>query len=143
MAELTGFDAMLSALRGISANVVAGTPDGLAQAGHLVEGLVKTELSRTSHPRGTPTPSAPGSPPSLVSGALRRSIQVEGPQQVGAGSWSVSIGTNIVYGPIQERGGVAGRGARLPARPYMYPGLIAALPGIESIMYRTWADALN
>ena len=143
MAELNGFEAMMAALESIAAKVYAGTPGALGQAGHLVEGLVKMELSRTSHPRGTPTPSAPGSPPSLISGALRRSIQVEGPQPVGAAAWSVSIGTNIVYGPIQERGGVAGRGARLPARPYMYPGLMAALPGIEALMYQAWADALN
>jgi phage gpG-like protein len=142
VADLDGMDAMLNALEGISAKVYGGTPDALAQAGHLVEGLVKQELSRSSHPRGTPTPSAPGSPPSLISGALRRSIQVEGPQQLGGASWTVSVGTNIVYGPIQERGGMAGH-ARLPARPYMYPGLMAALPGFESLMVRTWADALS
>ena len=143
MAELDGMRAMLTALESISLRVETGTPDALAQAGHLVEGLVKMELSRSSHPPGTPTPSAPGEPPSLISGALRRSIQVEGPQQNGRGSWSVRIGPTIVYGPIQERGGVAGNGARLPARPYMYPGLVGALPSIEAVMYRAWADSMN
>ena len=141
--ELDGMRAMLTALESMGLRVEVGTPGALGQAGHHVEGLVKMELSRSSHPPGTPTPSAPGSPPSLISGALRRSIQVEGPQQTGRGSWSVRIAPRIVYGPIQERGGQAGNGARLPARPYMYPGLIAALPGIEALMARAWADALN
>jgi hypothetical protein len=142
VADLDGMDAMLSALEGMVGKVYAGTPDALAQAGHLVEGLVKQELSRTAHARGTPTPSAPGSPPSLISGALRRSVQVDGPQPNGGASWTVSIGSGLVYAAIQERGGVAGH-ARLPARPYMYPGLMAALPGIESVMFQAWADALN
>lgn len=143
MADLDGFEAMLAALDAISTRVGAATPTALARAGHHVEGLVKLELSRTSHKRGTPTPSAPGSPPSLVTGTLRRSIQVEGPQRTGAASWAVRVGPTVVYGPIQERGGVAGRGARLPARPYMRPGLAQALPGIASIIQRAWNDALN
>jgi hypothetical protein len=138
MADLDGFDAMLQALEGIAGKVYAGTPDALAQAAHYVEGMVKTELSRTSHPRGTPTPSPPGSPPSLISGALRRSVQVEGPQQTGAGRWSASVGSGLVYAAVQERGG-----NHLPARPYMLPGVLAALPGIEALMYQSWADALN
>lgn len=143
MAELDGFDAMLGALQAISARVQAATPDGLARAGHHLEALVKMELSRTSHPPGTPTPSPPGSPPSLISGALRRSIQVEGPQPTGPGRWTVHVGTGLVYSRIQELGGTAGRGAYLPPRPYMAPGLAAAIPGMQRFMEEAWSDALS
>jgi hypothetical protein len=89
VAELDGFEAMMAALRAIPERVAAATPTALAQAGHVVEGMVKLELSRTSHPPGTPTPSPPGSPPSLITGALRRSIMVEGPAQIGDAKWRV------------------------------------------------------
>jgi phage gpG-like protein len=143
MAELDGFEAMMAALRGIGANVVAATPHGLSNAAHHLEAQIKMELSRTSHPPGTPTPSPPGSPPSLVTGTLRRSIQVEGPEQTGPASWSVKVGTGLVYSRIQEYGGTAGRGAQLPARPYMAPGFATALPGMQAFIERAWADALQ
>lgn len=145
MAELDGFDAMLSALQGIGARVVAATPEGLNRAAHHLEAQIKVELSRTSHPPGTPTPSPPGSPPSLITGALRRSIQVEGAQPTGPGRWTAAVGTGLVYSRIQELGGVTGRGhrTRLPARPYMAPGLATALPGMGAFIEQAWADALS
>ena len=143
MADLDGLEAMLSALEAIGVRVGAATPPALAKAGHQLEAMVKIQLSLTSHKKGTPTPSPPGSPPSLVSGALRRSIQVEGPAQSGTAAWTVHVGPTIVYGRIQELGGVAGHGATLPARPYMAPGLAQALPAIGSILERAWADALS
>lgn len=141
--ELNGVEAMLTALRTIGGRVAAATPDGLARAAHHLESMVKVELSRTSHPPGTPTPSRPGSPPSLVSGALRRSVQVTGPTETGPGTWTATVSPDIVYGRIQEMGGVAGRGAHLPARPYMRPGLVAAMPGMHALIKQAWADALS
>jgi|SRR5688500_14172766 len=141
--ELNGVEAMLTALRTIGGKVSAATPEGLAQAAHHLESMVKLELSRTSHPYGTPTPSLPGSPPSLVSGALRRSVQVTGPTQTGPGTWTAKVNPNTVYARIQEMGGIAGRGARLPARPYMSPGLTAALPGMNALILQAWRDALS
>jgi phage gpG-like protein len=141
--ELNGAEAMLTALRTIGGRVAAATPDGLARAAHHLEAMVKLELSRTSHPPGTPTPSPPGSPPSLITGALRRSIQVNGPTEVAPGAWTATVSPDIVYGRIQELGGIAGRGARLPARPYMRPGLIAASPGMHALIKQAWADALS
>jgi len=139
MAELDGFEAMLTALRAVGERVVAATPDGLGNAAAHLEAEVKALLSSTSHPAGTPTPSPPGSPPSLVSGNLRRSIQVEGPSQTGAGRWSVSVGSGLVYAGVQEHGG----GNNLPARPYMAPGLATAIPGMQAYMEAAWASALT
>ncbi|WP_327088533.1 hypothetical protein OIE66_40495 [Nonomuraea sp. NBC_01738] len=84
---------------------------------------IKRTLRTSSHPRGTPTPSAPGEPPSLVSGALRRSVKAGRPHQTGAARWEAKTAPTIIYSRIQELGGRTGRGHRtvLPARPYVGP----------------------
>lgn len=79
---------------------------------------VKRELAKSSHPPGTPTPSAPGEPPSMVSGALSRKVVVK---RLVPGR--IQVGSTVVYARIQELGGVAGHGAQLPARPYLKPVL--------------------
>lgn len=140
MADLDGFNAMLGQLLGISVKVRNVTPNALAKAAHYLEAKIKEELSRSSHPPGTPTPSPPGSPPSLITGNLRRSIQVEGPQATGAASWSVSVGAESVYARVQELGGGP---SRLPARPYMAPAFADALPAMGALIERAWAGALN
>jgi hypothetical protein len=85
---------------------------------------IKAELSRSSHSRGTKTPSPPGSPPSLISGTLRRSVITQ-PPVGGGGLWSASGGPTAVQSRIQELGGRAGRGHRtvLPPRPYVRPAV--------------------
>jgi hypothetical protein len=85
---------------------------------------IKQNLSLSSHGRGTPTPSPPGSPPSLITGALRRSVITE-PPRGGGGLWSASGGPTIVYSRVQELGGRTGRGHRtvLPPRPYVRPAV--------------------
>lgn len=84
---------------------------------------IKKTLRTSSHAKGTPTPSSPGSPPSLVSGSLRRSVKAARPVQVGAARWEAKTRPTIIYGRIHELGGVTGRGhaTRLPARPYVAP----------------------
>ena len=138
--DLDGFEAMLAELEAVAIRVVDATPDALGKAAHYLEGQIKIELSRTSHPPGTPTPSPPGSPPSLITGNLRRSIQVEGPQPTGPASWTASVGAESVYARVQELGGGP---SRLPSRPYMAPGLATALPGIAVIFERAWGHALR
>lgn len=113
---------LVAALDGMGARGEAAAMAG-AQAGALVaESAIKKQLSIYSHRKGTPTPSPRGSPPAVVSGTLRRSIQIE--TAVGY----VDIGPTAVYGRIQELGGYAGRhySAKLPARPYLRPGYRAA-----------------
>ena len=76
-------------------------------------------LGMRRHPKGTPTPSAPGQPPAMVTGWLRDHIRVTGPTG-GAEGYAISrVGPTAVYGRIHELGGVCGRGHRthLPARP--------------------------
>lgn len=98
-------------------------------------------LIRNTHPRLTRTPSAPGSPPALVTGALRRSLRLF--PAVGAGTYRAmsKVIPQIIYARIQEMGGtivphghpylrfrgiggkmIYARSVKLPARPYMRPG---------------------
>jgi hypothetical protein len=139
MADLDGFDAMIAEMASIVVKVDLATGDGVGDAAHYLEGQVKQLLSLTSHARGTPTPSPPGSPPSLISGALRRSVQVEGPRRAGVGQWTSKIAPEIVYAAVQEQGG----GNNLPARPYMAPALATSLPAMGALIERAWAGALS
>jgi phage gpG-like protein len=81
---------------------------------------VQRQLGLTEHSLGTPTPSAPGEPPSLVTGQLRRSVRM-----IPKGRAHVQVGATTVYARIQELGGDAGRGhaTHLPRRPYLAAAL--------------------
>lgn len=127
------------ALRSLSAKRAAGTKTALAKSAHLVERNAKQLLSLTSHPKGTKTPSRPGQPPSLVTGALKKSVKVRGPRAI-PGGYEALIGPTVVYGRIQELGGMAGKGlrTRLPARPYMRPAMRKSIPGIRAIFGKEW-----
>jgi len=140
--SMSGFEALKAKMRQILGKVEAATPAGIQRAGFEVQREAQRLLALTSHPPGTPTPSAPGQPPSLVSGALRRSITT-GTVERRADGWAIDVGPTIVYGRIQEFGGVAGNGARLPARPYMRPAWAILPDRISSIMEDVWRDAVN
>lgn len=81
----------------------------------------RTLLAATSHLAGTATPSLPGQPPSMVSGALHDSVVMLPPVPVGATRFLVEVGGTAIYARIHELGGFSGRGLRtwLPPRPYM------------------------
>lgn len=82
--------------------------------------VMQRKLSQRSHARGTPTPSAPGTPPARISGRLHDSVQASSPSG-GGGVWRAHVGPHgVVYSAIQNFGGVAGRNhtAHLPPRPY-------------------------
>lgn len=136
--------ALISVMRQKVEAVDAATRDATGRGAHIIEGKIKMQLSMTSHQRGTPTPSQPGSPPSLVSGNLRRSITVEGPTGSG-GHYEARIGPSIVYGRIQELGGDAGvnGSAHLPPRPYVAPGAAEAEPEVQAEFEQSWREALE
>jgi phage gpG-like protein len=141
MADLDGFEEMMAALKAKQEAVQAATPRALSQAAHRVEQSVKRLLGASSHPPGTPTPSPPGAPPSLVTGNLRRSITVGDVEGRGT-HWSVTVSSNLVYSRIQQFGGTAGRGAHLPARPYMTV-IGPASGGIQRDFRAEWGIALR
>lgn len=123
MIIMTGVAEFRRALEEMVARASEATAAAVTTGGHLIEAEAKRQLGLKSHTRGTATPSAPGEPPALVSGTLRRSIRVTSPEPKGPTGWTVSVGPTAVYGRIQELGGEVWTGAQLPPRPYMQPAL--------------------
>lgn len=144
--RVEGLAQLNAAIEGLAASLNTATRTATAQASHLLEREIKQTLSTSSHPRGTPTPSSRGEPPSLVTGTLRRSITVQGPHPLGLGRWEAQVGPTAVYGRIQELGGVTGRGhaATLPARPYVQPAFerLAASGALARVYHSAWRAAI-
>jgi len=142
--RVDGVDAWEAALAAVMRRVERATDRAVDDALAIVQRAAQENLARYTHPRRTPTPSPPGEPPALIGGALRRSERVRrtlhGPDLFAGG-----VGPTIVYGPIQERGGVTGRGHRttLPARPYQRPAQEASKPDVRRTFADAWSRALR
>lgn len=130
-------DAMLERVRAATDGAV---DDGLM----LIQQEAQRNLALTSHPRGTPTPSAPGDPPALIGGALRRAVKARRSQH-GPNVFSGAVGSTSVYGPIQERGGWAGRGHHsfLPPRPWLRPAAVVMAPKVRKLFADVWSRAIR
>lgn len=144
--QVLGLSELNMAFERLATQLNVATRTATAQAAHLLEREIKQQLSTSSHSKGTPTPSSPGEPPSLITGTLRRSITVKGPMPVGLGRWEAQIGPTVVYGRIQELGGVTGRGGStvLPPRPYVHPAFtkLAATGALTRIYHSAWRSAM-
>lgn len=145
--EVEGITELGAALERIALQANAATRTATAASSHYLEGEVKKTLGSTSHPKGTPTPSAPGDPPSLITGTLRRSVKATRPVSLGYGRWESTVGPTAVYGRIQELGGTTGRNqaTRLPPRPFVQPSYDRAVTtGAMIRAYHTaWRAALH
>jgi len=122
--------ATLAALKNLEEDVQdRATQVAIMQAGLVLEREAKLMLTKSGrHPKGTPTPSAPGSPPAIVTGSLRASVKTTEPQREGMGNYSVMVGPTVIYARVQELGG----GPRnLPARPYMQPAAEQSLGAVR------------
>jgi phage gpG-like protein len=144
--EVIGVARLTRAFEGTIASLNSATRVATGHASHLLERNIKKTLATSSHPRGTPTPSSPGEPPSLVTGTLRRSISVKGPVPLGMGRWEAQVGPTAVYGRIQELGGVTGRAGatELPPRPYVRPTYekLAATGALTTLYHSAWRAAM-
>lgn len=138
--HLLGVSEFKAAIDKVIAERALATKGAITAGAHLVEATAKAALTETSHAPGTPTPSAPGQPPALVSGALRRSVLVKGPTPTSAFAFKAEIGPTMIYGRIQELGGWTGRGhaTYLPPRPYMKPSLKKIGPKLEALFEDAW-----
>ncbi len=144
MIKLEGVGEFKAALLGTISAEQAATRRATATAAHLIERTAKEKLAEKSHERGTPTPSAPGEPPALVTGNLRRSITVVGPDPESVGGypgWKAQIGPTAIYGRVQELGGETGRGL-LPPRPYLTPAYDEVHPKLRGIFMAEWRKPL-
>lgn len=120
-----GLDKMKADYEAMAARIDRAAFTGVRDAVGILHRAIATELTRTSHPLGTPTPAPPGSPPSLVTGHLRRSIVNLSTRRLSKGVYEGGTGPTAVQARIQELGGFAGRGHRshLPPRPYVRPAV--------------------
>jgi len=121
--EVDGLGAVTEHFDRMAKAIDRACKDGVSDAVNVLDKAVKDELTRTSHPLGTPTPAPPGSPPSLVTGNLRRSVRKIKVKRIAKGVYEGGTGPTAVYARIQELSGWAGRHHRsfLPARPYARP----------------------
>ncbi|MGW2920425.1 hypothetical protein ACWDBF_21540 [Streptomyces angustmyceticus] len=144
--QVIGVSELTGALTRLTSSFNLATRSATAKAGHVIEASIKEKLTTSSHRKGTPTPSAPGEPPSLVTGTLRRSIKVVGPHPLGMARWEAQVGPTAVYGRIQELGGPTGRGGatELPARPYVAPAYerVIATGAVSAIYHHAWRAAM-
>jgi hypothetical protein len=145
--EWEGLDELEQAFAAMVTRVQVATPVVVVTIGALLEGRARAKLSETSHARGTPTPSPPGSPPSLISGALRSSFEITPPLGTGSGRWTSVLGPTSVYARIQELGGDAGRdhASHLPPRPYLKPAYdeLEESGDAREMASRIWARAVT
>lgn len=132
----------------------------LSQGG---ETAVKVKLTSSTHSAGTPTPSAPGEPPSLVSGDLRRNAKRSPAVATVPGCATCALGFTLVYAAVHEFGPVTitshgsyplrnratgqvfGRQVTIPRRPYVAPAIAEYIAsGMASrVAADAWAAALD
>ena len=130
------------AMRQLGERVAIAGERGARQAAAYIEKLAKEEITG-GHPRGTPTPSSPGEPPTNITGTLRRSISASDPQAMATGAYSVQVGPTVIYGRHVELGG-----PNWPpgvSYPYMRPAYEKAKgdPQLRRIIASAWAAGLK
>jgi hypothetical protein len=141
MIILHGLEQFAAAITEKVAQMRAAPRVATGTALHLIERRAQEKLGERSHQAGTPTPSGPGQPPALITGTLRRSIKVTGPDPDGPSGWRGRVGPTAVYGRIQELGGVA-RGRTLPPRPYLRPAFEEVRGEIAATFRAAWTKAI-
>lgn len=105
----------------------------------IIRNATVDQLMQKEHAKGTPTPSAPGEPPAMITGGLKASVRIEPPRVLGPGLVEGRVGPTKPYSRIQELGGTAGHGVRLPARPYLKPALAIALLQVRAEFIAAWS----
>lgn len=131
-----GASAAQAGLDRITAEVLVASARIVKRAQAVVEGNVKKQFTGSHSPK-EPTTSAPGEPPDVVSGTLRRSITSSPVDKSALGAVG-SVYPTVVYSRIQELGG-----GNLPARPYMKPGYDESLDEMATIAQEEWAKATH
>jgi phage gpG-like protein len=119
-------DLLIAALRQIQERADESTRQMAITMSAVGERAIKAELSRSSHPARTKTPSRPfADPPSLITGRLRASVRRTRLYASGPHEYTARVAPTTVYARIQELGGVTGweHRTRLPPRPYVRPAI--------------------
>ena len=125
-------------LDAIAGRVSAGAEAAANAMADVFKPEVQAVLLSRRHAFSTKTPSAPGTPPAAISGALAASMLNEQAVEIGPETWESKSGPTAPWSRIQEMGGTmtahSERGMRwqeppgvwhmsmehdLPARPYL------------------------
>lgn len=150
-------------LRAIRAKAASDAPLAACRAlGQAAETAAKVKLTSSTHPPKTRTPSEPGEPPSLITGALRRSVTRSAARLTGDGVASCTVGSTIIYASVHEFGpvtitakrypqlgnrevGFFGRSVVIPRRPWLAPAVRQLqTSGIaERVTADAWRKALD
>ena len=136
MSAVFGVGELKAALDAMLLQVNASSVAIVRRGEAVVEAAAKKQFTG-SHKKGTPTTSAPGSPPDVVSGTLRRSIISDVPVMEGFAAVG-RVYPTAIYSRIQELGG---RG--LPPRPYMQPGYQSVTSRLAAIAVEEWGRATH
>lgn len=136
MTSVFGVSALKAALDGILAKTQVASVQIVKRGQVVVESAAKKQFTG-SHKQGEPTTSAPGSPPDVVTGTLRRGI-TSSPVSMRGFAAVGSIYPTAVYSRIQELGG-----GHLPARPYMQPAYDQSIDKLRGIAEQEWATATH
>ena len=137
--HVSGIDGVIAALEKMAVESVAANLRIVQRGQAVLEAEAKKSFTG-AHAKGAPTTSRPGSPPDVVSGTLRRSIKSSTAAPDGAYGAKGSVYPTAVYARIMELGGRTGRGGRttLPARPFLQPAYVKALPRLREIAVEEW-----
>lgn len=163
--EVEGVQKVLDQLTAIAERVNQATDSAVDDGLGIIQVETQANLSLTTHPPMTPTPSPPGSPPALIFGTLRRSIRVRRDEGGAPGIYSGRVGPTTIYGRIQELGGrINAQGRRLawkmlgasgepewqhaayvdlPPRPFLKPAVEATKERVRQAFRRAWERALR
>lgn len=124
----------LTAMQADAAAFTARAAGAMEGGAELMAGRARELLSQRMHPKNTKTPSAPGQPPAAIIGSYRLHDSVEVRPGLGPGGLETEVRSELPYSLIQEYGGIAGHGSRLPARPYFEPALEQTRIAIELLL---------
>lgn len=143
--EIGGIQAAKGQLKALERELRAAAKHGVQRSMDTVERAIKNKLREKTHPRNTQTPSAPGEPPALITGAMMRSVRGNAPRWTDRNTVVGRVAPHVVQSRIQELGGVTGRGHRthLPPRPYVSPAVAERRDTVRRIFEQEFAAAIR
>lgn len=143
--ELDGVESFHARMGRLYAALDAGARRAVNKGAQEYQKAIVRQLRLRTHPLGTPTPSAPGEPPALITGHMMRSVRLKAARTVSAHVYEAGAGPTAVQSGIQEKGGRTGAGHRtyLPPRPYVGPARREATPRVRQIVRRELVAAVR
>lgn len=137
--EWRGTGAFTARLASMAVESEAATVLAVDAGLRIIRDATVDQLMLQEHAKGTPTPSAPGEPPAMITGGLKASVRIEPARVLGPGLAEGRVGPTKPYSRIQELGGTAGHGAQLPARPYLKPALALVIARVYAEFVAAWS----